>query len=275
MKTAVVLSGGGAKGGFEAGALEGILAAGIVPDAYYGTSVGALNAVTMALHGIARLQQEWRSISGQSDVISPKFPLALPWSTGLYSMAPLRKRLERLVEEGKTDGPEGVVCYVDMADGSIGYATTRDPGIAKYVEASACIPVAMELVDDRYADGGLREQTPLKRALDDGAERIVVILCNPVTPDLTGPIWEPGFPKLLSTAMRSAEVMSHEIFLNDLHVCRRKNRIEGYREIDLTVIAPEKSLKDTLDFSPERIDADMLYGLQMAKQVLVNKTKEK
>lgn len=269
MKTAVVLSGGGAKGGFEVGALRRIVET-FEPNVYYGTSVGALNAVTMALHGIDRLEQEWRSIKSQDDIITLKFPLTLPWSTGLYSMRPLRERIERMIGEATAPLAEGVVCYCDMLEGSVKYDTTYHwESIRKTTEASACIPVAMELVDGRYADGGLREQTPLRIAIDEGADEIIVVLCNPLTTNL-GVMWEPKFPKLLSTAMRAADVMSHEIFLNDMKVCRMKNRVAGYRQIKLTVIAPERPLKDTLDFSSERIKSDMDYGYLVASAVLVN-----
>lgn len=270
MKTVVTMSGGGAKGGFEVGALRGLVEAGIRPEAYYGTSVGALNALGMALHELERLQAEWREIKGQDDIIWAKFPLALPWSTGLYSMHPLRKRLDALVK-GATPKAEAVVCYVDTKDGSVCYRSTKDTPIldmAKWAEASSCIPVAMELVDDRYADGGVREQTPLKRAIDDGADRIIVILCNPVDANLRG-AWKPKFPHLMSTAMRTVDILTHEIFLNDLKVCQVKNSMTGrYRKIETIVIAPPKPLADTLEFTPERIEHDMKLGYETAKKVI-------
>ena len=277
MKTVVTMSGGGAKGGFETGANRAILEAGIRPEAYYGTSVGALNALCMATHGIERLEQEWRQIKSQGDIIWGKFPLALLWSTGLYSMHPLRKRLNALVENFAMAIPsyvpfaEGVVCYVDTKDGSVCYRSTKDTPIldmAKWAEASSCIPVAMELVDGRYADGGVREQTPLKRAIDDGADRIIVILCNPVEANLRG-AWKPKFPHLMSTAMRTVDILTHEIFLNDLKVCQVKNSITGkYRKIETVVIAPPKPLADTLEFNPERIEHDMKLGYETAKRIL-------
>lgn len=268
MTTAVVLSGGGAKGGFEVGALRRIVQD-RSPAAYYGTSVGALNAVTMALHGINRLEEEWRSIRGQEDVIEAKFPLALPWSTGLYTMKPLRDRILRTIHSGSgVPLARGVVCYCDMETGAVLYDEVRNwQTIARSAEASACIPVAMELVEGRFADGGLREQTPLRIAIDEGADEIIVVLCNPVR-NLLDAGWKPKFPHLLSTAMRAADIMAHEIFLNDLKVCRKKNTLEGYKQITLKVIAPEIQLADTLDFSPARIASDMQYGYQRAEECL-------
>jgi len=48
MSTHLVLGGGGAMGAFQAGALVALLDAGVVPDALYGSSAGALNAAFLA-----------------------------------------------------------------------------------------------------------------------------------------------------------------------------------------------------------------------------------
>ncbi len=48
---AFVLAGGGARGALQVGALRALLEAGIRPDLVVGTSVGAINAVFLGLHG--------------------------------------------------------------------------------------------------------------------------------------------------------------------------------------------------------------------------------
>jgi NTE family protein len=51
-KLALVMSGGGARGALEVGAVRALLEAGYKPDILVGTSIGAVNAVTLALHGV-------------------------------------------------------------------------------------------------------------------------------------------------------------------------------------------------------------------------------
>lgn len=51
-KLALVLSGGGARGALQVGALRALLEADIQPDLLVGTSVGAINATFMAMHGV-------------------------------------------------------------------------------------------------------------------------------------------------------------------------------------------------------------------------------
>ncbi len=46
---AFVLGGGGARGALQLGALRALLSADIVPDLLVGTSIGAVNAVGLAL----------------------------------------------------------------------------------------------------------------------------------------------------------------------------------------------------------------------------------
>lgn len=48
---AFVLGGGGSRGALQVGALRALLEAGIEPDLWVGTSVGAINATHMAVRG--------------------------------------------------------------------------------------------------------------------------------------------------------------------------------------------------------------------------------
>ncbi len=60
MTIAMVLSGGGARGAFEAGVIEAFEEAGIVPEILTGTSAGAINATAMAIGMPARqLSEMW------------------------------------------------------------------------------------------------------------------------------------------------------------------------------------------------------------------------
>ena len=48
VKNVLVLQGGGALGSYQCGVYEGLHAAGIAPDWFVGTSIGAINAAIMA-----------------------------------------------------------------------------------------------------------------------------------------------------------------------------------------------------------------------------------
>lgn len=258
-KVGVVLSGGGAKGAFQVGVLQRLIEKGIQPSVFFGTSVGALNASGMAYLGINDLTNLWMKIEGKGDILKPAW-WKLLWMDGLYSMKPLREKLAKfIVGDSKA---EAVVCYVDLPKGAIHYASNLDMPVEDFrtfVEASAAIPGIMELPNGVLADGGVREQAPLKQAIKAGCDEIHVILCNPITENPTQS-WNIGSPIIVSLSMRALDIMEHEVFLNDIDLCRERNKIDGYQKIDLHVYAPDRLLIDTLEFDPKKIREAIQQG---------------
>lgn len=82
MATAITLSGGGAAGDFQVGALRFLYDHGVVPDIICGTSVGAINAVKLAEgedpsnphQGLSGLEEIWGNLRFNSDMYLPE-----PW----------------------------------------------------------------------------------------------------------------------------------------------------------------------------------------------------
>lgn len=258
MSHAVVMSGGGAKGAFEVGVLSRLIECGELPDAVYGTSVGALNAAGYAFSGIQALLDMWLSIKGKGDILSGNWISAL-WSDGLYSMNPLKKKIDQIVK-GSPICP-ATVCATDLIEGSIIYARNFQElsHFKSMVLASACIPFVMQPVAGRYVDGGVREQTPLKQAIRDGHDKITVILCNPLTESPTDK-WKRSWPYFLSAGLRTVDMLTHEVFLNDIEKCLFYNKVPQKKVIDLKYYAPERELYDTLEFEPTKLRAAIEKG---------------
>ena len=81
-KLAFVLSGGGARGALQVGALRALLEAEIYPDLLVGTSVGAVNATYLAVNGvnlasIDGLVSAWESASTADLLPTNYFRLAI------------------------------------------------------------------------------------------------------------------------------------------------------------------------------------------------------
>ena len=57
----LVLSGGGFRGAYQAGFLQGLAESAVTPAMISGTSVGALNGFAAAAGGLGAAEQLWRS----------------------------------------------------------------------------------------------------------------------------------------------------------------------------------------------------------------------
>lgn len=267
-KVAFVLSGGGAAGSFEAGAMKALSDRGIVPSIIYGTSVGALNAVGYSRLGPDKLISDlWYSIKGRKDIMRFNW-WNLLWARGLFNTKPLQKLLQSVLA-GDQSFCEAVVCYVDMAKDEVKYVSNinTDPNIFyQSTLASASIPVVMEPVNKTWVDGGTRDNTPLKPAIDAGYETIYVILCSPFKASIGS--WDgPKWPYIFSSAIRLADVMSHQFFVYDVNKCLTYNSIPGKKTIDLKIIAPQHPVISTLEFNPAKIRETITYGYKIASDI--------
>ena len=234
----LVLSGGGARGAYEAGVMSVLGPAldrrGERPSIYIGTSVGAVNATYQA--AAAHLPADQEAVGGHralapgreehGDPADPAAPGAADgrcatWarscpspacgspacstpsrssatstagSTGRPCTATSSRRRWRVVGTVATAARTGrTVVFVEghhervtHRSHAIDYVPTRLD--EHHVRASAAIPILFPPVrvdeprDARgwYVDGGTRLNTPIKPALDLGAERLVVVATDSV-----------------------------------------------------------------------------------------------
>ncbi|MGH2978535.1 MAG: patatin-like phospholipase family protein [Solirubrobacterales bacterium] len=233
----LVLSGGGARGAYEAGVMAvlgpALAERGKRPSIYIGTSVGAVNAAYMAASehlpadeaGEGGLRR-WREVS-KSTIIRPillrQAPLTFLRYAGeilslpgmrlpsLLDPKPFERNLDRWIDwdavhrnvdndvveivatvataarSGRTVVfVEGHAERIKHKSHAIDYVTTRLDD--QHVRASAAIPILFPSVRVEhpseargwYFDGGTRLNTPIKPALDLGAERLIVIATDSV-----------------------------------------------------------------------------------------------
>lgn len=205
MSLALVLSGGGGLGAFEAGVVEVLDEAGVRPDVYSGTSAGALNAAALA-SGIAprELSDVWRRVraedvyrtrgdvwslldvgalvGGQGNV-GRRLLDAVGW-TYLLETAPLRRTVVDVLGGEGVRVRRGVTLVVSAVDVATGEAvrfcsspppprrlTARFRTVALDVDhllASSAIPLLFEparVGGQDFWDGGVVANTPLAPAL--------------------------------------------------------------------------------------------------------------
>ena len=173
MKTALVLSGGGMFGAYQAGAWKS-LSRKFAPDIVVGASVGALNGWYIASGATAEeLEQHWLDpASGEMMTYRGSRP---PWS-GVFDPRPLERRARFLVENYKPRVEYGVAL---IRLPRLQHVLVRNEDVGwRHLVASCAVPIGFSPVrigKALYCDGGLMVATPVWAAAAMGATRVIAV----------------------------------------------------------------------------------------------------
>jgi NTE family protein len=197
-RTAFVLGGGGVLGAIQVGQLEALLRAGIVPDMLVGSSVGALNAATIAadptVETAERLRDVWVGLRPEDIFPGTAMQRVLHFvrkGDHLYPNDGLRRLIDLVPARSfeQMRAPLAVVA-ANLRTGKERCFTTGP--IAPAILASSALPGVFPPVavdGELYVDGGVVNNVPISRAVEMGATKIYVLTTG--TRDLDGPIRRP------------------------------------------------------------------------------------
>lgn len=191
---ALVFSGGGAKGAYEAGIAAAFVAGGVPIKLVAGTSAGALNATLVAGGQLDFLEEMWRSITREQVYrLRPSVFFAgfLPgWLTlwalneagSLFDPSPLRDLIEARVdlERVRRSPVRLVIVTADLSAREKRLFDNQSVSVDALM-ASVAVPGAFPpaAVDGTLLfDGGLTGRAPVLDALESGVdvERVVVVM---------------------------------------------------------------------------------------------------
>lgn len=198
--TAFVLSGGGARGALQVGALRALLEANVHPDIIVGTSAGAWNGAMLAhtptLAGVERLATAWIQASPAQVLLGRDVSASAraPATTGLlflaaarrvargdsslYSNVGLRQLIERHIA-AMLFADLAVPLHVVATDLSRGTRAVFSRGpVGPAVLASSAIPgifPPVQIEGRLHVDGGALDNYNLDLALELGARRVFVL----------------------------------------------------------------------------------------------------
>ncbi|HPX22579.1 MAG TPA: patatin-like phospholipase family protein [Mesotoga sp.] len=248
----LVLSGGGAKGGYEIGAWKALIDMDITIGGVYGTSVGSLNAAAVAQGDFGKALEVWRDIS-ESKVMKPTqgqktlidaYGGSNEWSVGeLFQgaidiikkgidVSPLRELLEELISENtvRNSGIDfGLVTFdlTDLRPEMLFIEDIPEGKLIDYIMASADFPGFQTVrVDGKaFIDGGIYSNQPVEMALQRGFRNIVLVDIGRV-------------------ALRD-------------RIARFQAFVQG---AEVTHIVPRIMYGSTLDFDPEKIQLQIEEG---------------
>lgn len=258
MKFGVVLSGGGAAGAKQAGALWTMEKHGIRPDLLVGTSAGSLNAFGRAHAGADGLRDLWHNIRSESDIFEGNYWVSLPWKRGLKSADPLRRLLQKHKDANPTAQIPFFVTSVSMLSGEIRSTPHDDEDIVNMTVSSASIPGYVELYQPEtfaWCDGGIKQNLNLAKAVAEKCDVILNLHCYTKDPR-RGDGWKVGNP--LHNGLRAIQMATEENYKLDRDICFLPG--QGPQIFDLF---PEVNLLGPLDFKPELIRDDYRYGEQL------------
>lgn len=268
-EVAVVMSGGGAGGSIEVGMLDALSSRGYEFTSAYGVSTGALNAAGLAFRGLDGLKDIWFNLNKNSDIFVPNWLGGPFFGDSLYKSGPLRAILEKSVL-GEPHIP-ATVAAVDLLSGSLVYDYAGSQTFLETTLASASVPLHAPPVrsgDKMLVDGGVRDITPLSKAIKDGHNHIVILLARPWAEAQAGngmveyptSRWFRG----VKIAAAAVNILADEIFKTDIKMCLLKNKLPEYRSIHLEVYAPHTRTIATNEFNQLKIKENYAYGYSAA-----------
>ena len=184
-KTVFVLEGGAMRGLYSAGVLDTFLENNISTDAIYGVSAGALFGINFKSKQIGRaLRYNLKYVHDKNYM-------------GLYSLITtgnimnrefcfdkLVNELDKLDIETFNNSPidfYAVVTNVETGEAEHIKITDAKEGL-EALRASGSMPFVSKLVEvdgQKYLDGAISDPIPLQKALDEGYDKIVVVLTRP------------------------------------------------------------------------------------------------
>lgn len=279
---ALVLSGGGSKGAYQAGALKYILGEQKVNyDIFCGVSVGAINCAFLSMFPSGEEQQASDILLDMwSHLDTPKiykrwFPFGrwhAIWNKSFFDSSPLHNLLKSHIDLNKirASGKKVNVGTVSLSSGKYTIFDQTSDYFVKAVIASASFPgmlTPVSFLGQLWTDGGVKEISPIKKAMEMGADEIDVIITSPQT-RVKRFIENPTTVDILK---RSIDLSTDKIMANDIEKIQMHNRLaeaglSNRQLVKMNILRPDYNLiEDLLDFRPEKIKEMIEKGYTDAK----------
>ncbi|TGL18987.1 patatin-like phospholipase family protein [Leptospira yanagawae] len=296
-KKALVLSGGGARGAYQAGVLRYLEEIDWKPDIICGTSVGAINACAIGSGMDSKqLTDLWLQLN-QKHIMrySIWYMIKGFFRRKYYPLVetyPLKKFIHEHLDFTKLNQTKTkvIISAVNILSSELRFFENPKLQI-EHILASSAIPMIFpwQLIEgEPYWDGGVMANTPILPALTHEASDIVVVLLSPVgsstimqTPVTKDEALERLFELYLLGSYRSVEqgleyrksVMDGLTSIENFFLSLRTQ----FTKAKISVIAPKQmlGLGSILNFKKEQAETLLAQGYADAKEFFETKSKSK
>ena len=199
----LILQGGGAKGGYEAGAIKALNKRGIYFDIVGGTSIGAINAAMYVTKDFNKMYKLWSSATSQElfgietelikrldkgkrqngDIRNFIKTLGSILKNGGIDIKNIKSFLEKNISEKKfmrsnIDYYMNTFSLKDFKRVDVFKKDIKEGKLIEYVLSSAYLPFFKfeKIIDDSYyLDGGIVTNCPIDALIDHGCDEVYVI----------------------------------------------------------------------------------------------------
>ena len=246
----IALSGGGAKGAFQVGAIhELVTVRGVDFGIIGGTSTGALQSIGLAQDMVPELLDTWLSLKSEKDVYRKRlFGLAgaIFGANAMHNTKPLRALIEGFVDEAKVREVGKVLRLgvVNLQQGTFVGVDETSRNLADWIYASCAMPVYFDPLQTRtgaggsleqWVDGGVRDVTPLGAVLEAKPRAVLAVRASPT---VKKPKLE-EFSDLFEVAKRCVAIQTAETEANDTERARWVNDLLAARKEQMEVLRAE------------------------------------
>lgn len=265
------------RGAYANGVLAAFEEAEVSFDAVYGTSAGGALAAWWAAGQAGYAAETWEYVNDQrilsySRWLTRQGPLLD--HDGLFEIVYQDERPLDVEAVREVEYPI-VVTATEVETGDVVYHDLRDGGVIDWLRATGRLPIAsgppVEIDGTRYLDGGLADPVPIEKAIEDGADEIVVVLNRPERKSeaeswLLGAVVGQRYPELFDLVRRHAEIWNEQVAV-------ARDPPTG---VETTIVQPDEYLDlARLSRDEDKIETAIETGIEDGRAFLAEPEAEK
>ncbi|MEN8144217.1 MAG: patatin-like phospholipase family protein [Gemmatimonadota bacterium] len=296
-RTALVVSGGGAKGAFAVGAIEHLVNVKNVSfDMVVGTSTGSLIGPFVASNELALLRAQYLDLRIDQFFRKRNVLVSLFAFKSVFDASPFRAVLKQRFDAARADRIlnskiRTIIATVSLQSGKVTYFYAGGDGtkigvppeaanpvkirdramLLRAIEASSNQPVFMPPVRIRtspnqllenahqYVDGGVGEYAPIRVALENGAKHVYAIVLGPKEK----PPKKENYTKAFKIFVRTFDLFQHNVGIMDVVIA---DQVAEARGAIIKYIRPKRDLPTgSLEADPAIQDRMIVLGRNAAR----------